>query len=124
VRLPVRAPFASADVMAFIGDRAIPGLESWDGDVYRRSLDLPAGPAVIDLTAHDDHVAARLALSSWSDLGVAVQRIRRLLDLDSDPTAVDAAQSARILPSPGSSEPFPAGGPRPASTRTKPRSAP
>ncbi|HUV19420.1 MAG TPA: AlkA N-terminal domain-containing protein, partial [Ilumatobacteraceae bacterium] len=35
--------------------------------------------------------AARIELSSWSDLGVAVQRIRRLLDLDSDPAAVDAA---------------------------------
>jgi AraC family transcriptional regulator of adaptative response / DNA-3-methyladenine glycosylase II len=30
----------------------------------------------------------------WSDLGVAVQRVRRLLDLDSDPAAVDAALSA------------------------------
>jgi AraC family transcriptional regulator of adaptative response / DNA-3-methyladenine glycosylase II len=91
VRLPVRAPFASTDVMSFIGERAIPGVESWDGQTYRRSLDLPAGPAVIDLAARDDHVTARLSLSSWSDLGAAVQRIRRLLDLDSDPAAVDAA---------------------------------
>ena len=91
IRLPVRAPFASTDVMSFIGDRAIPGIESWDGCTYRRSLDLPAGPAVVELVAHDDHVAARVGLSSWSDLGVAVQRMRRLLDLDSDPAAVDAA---------------------------------
>jgi AraC family transcriptional regulator, regulatory protein of adaptative response / DNA-3-methyladenine glycosylase II len=90
VRLPVRAPFASTPLMSFIGDRVIPGIESWDGATYRRSLDLPAGPAVVELVAHDDHVAARLGLSSWSDLGVAVQRIRRLLDLDSDPAAVDA----------------------------------
>jgi AraC family transcriptional regulator, regulatory protein of adaptative response / DNA-3-methyladenine glycosylase II len=90
IRLPVRAPFASTQVMSFIGDRAIPGIESWDGGTYRRSLDLPAGPAVVELVAHDDHVAARLGLSSWRDLGVAVQRIRRLLDLDSDPAAVDA----------------------------------
>jgi AraC family transcriptional regulator, regulatory protein of adaptative response / DNA-3-methyladenine glycosylase II len=89
LRLPVRAPFASTQVMSFIGDRAIPGIESWDGRTYRRSLDLPAGPAVVELVAHDDHVAARLGLSSWRDLGVAVQRIRRLLDLDSDPAAVD-----------------------------------
>jgi AraC family transcriptional regulator of adaptative response / DNA-3-methyladenine glycosylase II len=77
--------------MSFIGERIIPGVEAWDGETYRRSLDLPGGVGVIGLVAHDDHVAARIELSSWSDLGVAVQRIRRLLDLDSDPAAVDAA---------------------------------
>jgi AraC family transcriptional regulator of adaptative response / DNA-3-methyladenine glycosylase II len=91
VRLPVRTPFASREVMSFIGERAIPGVESWDGETYRRSLDLPGGVGVVGLVAHDDHVAARVELSSWSDLGVAVQRVRRLLDLDSDPAAVDAA---------------------------------
>lgn len=77
--------------MSFIGERAIPGVETWDGETYRRSIDLPGGVGVIGLVAHDDHVAARIELSSWSDLGVAVQRVRRLLDLDSDPAAVDAA---------------------------------
>ena len=91
IRLAVREPFASHEVMSFIGQRAIPGIESWDGRTYRRSLDLPGGVGVIGLAAHTDHVAARIELSEWSDLGVAVQRIRRLLDLDSDPTAVDAA---------------------------------
>ena len=91
VRLAVRVPFASSEVMSFLGERAIPGVEAWDAETYRRSLDLPGGVGVIGLVAHDDHVAARIELSSWSDLGVAVQRIRRLLDLDSDPAAVDAA---------------------------------
>jgi len=91
VRLAVREPFASHEVMSFVGERAIPGVESWDGGIYRRSLELPGGIAVIELAARHDHVAARLELSSWSDLGVAVQRIRRLLDLDSDPVAIDAA---------------------------------
>ncbi len=90
VRLPVRAPFAPDAVMAFLAGRAVPGVESYDGHTYRRSLDLPGGAAVAAVVAHDDHVAARLDLSAWSDLGVAVQRIRRLLDLDSDPVAVDA----------------------------------
>ncbi len=94
VRLPVRTPFASNEVMSFIGERAIPGIESWDGETYQRSLDLPGGMGVVALVAHDDHVAARIELSSWGDLGVAVQRVRRLLDLDSDPSAVDAALEA------------------------------
>ena len=91
LRLPVRRPFAADAVMAFIGERAIPGTESWDGATYRRSLHLPGGPGVVTLVAHDDHVAARLALTSWGDLAAAVQRIRRLLDLDADPSAVDEA---------------------------------
>jgi AraC family transcriptional regulator of adaptative response / DNA-3-methyladenine glycosylase II len=91
VRLPVRQPFDAVGVMAFIGERAIPGVESWDGTTYRRVLDLPAGAGIVALVAHGDHVAARFDLDTWSDLAVAVQRIRRLLDLDSDPVAVDAA---------------------------------
>lgn len=91
VRLAVRAPFASREVMSFIGERAIPSVETWDGETYRRSLDLPGGVGIVGLVAYADHVAARIELTSWSDLGIAVQRIRRLLDLDSDPAAVDAA---------------------------------
>jgi AraC family transcriptional regulator of adaptative response / DNA-3-methyladenine glycosylase II len=91
VRLPLRQPFDASGVMAFIGERAIPGVESWDGTTYRRVLDLPDGGGIVTLRAHPDHVAARFDLDTWSDLAAAVQRIRRLLDLDSDPVAVDAA---------------------------------
>ncbi len=91
VRLALRQPFDAAGVMAFIGERAIPGVESWDGTTYRRVLDLPDGGGIVTLAAHPDHVAARFDLDTWSDLAAAVQRIRRLLDLDSDPVAVDAA---------------------------------
>ena len=93
VRLPVRQPFAADDVMSFIGERAIPGTEAWDGSVYERSLGLPGGPGLVTLVARPDHVSARLELSAWSDLAAAVQRVRRLLDLDSDPAAVGAALS-------------------------------
>lgn len=91
VRLPTRAPFARRELVGFIGERAIPGIESWDGDEYTRTLSLPSGVGVVGVVAHDDHVAARLRLSSWSDVGAAVQRVRRLLDLDNDPVAVDEA---------------------------------
>jgi AraC family transcriptional regulator, regulatory protein of adaptative response / DNA-3-methyladenine glycosylase II len=94
VRLPVRPPFAASDVMAFVGQRAIPGCEDWDGEVYRRSLDLAGGVGAVTVVAHTDHVSARFDLSAWSDLAAAVQRVRRLLDLDSDPVAVGAALSA------------------------------
>ncbi len=94
VRLPVRQPFARHELLAFIGARAIAGIESWDGEEYTRTLSLPSGVGVVRLIAYDDHVGARLEVSSWSDLSVAVQRVRRLLDLDNDPVAVDEALGA------------------------------
>ncbi len=115
--LPTRAPFAGSDAVEFIGARAIAGVESWDGDRYRRTISLPAGHGVVTLRAAGDHVAAELRLAVWSDLGTAVQRVRRLLDLDADPEAVDAALSAEPVMaglvaarpgrrSPGSVDPF------------------
>ncbi len=89
LRLPVRQPFAGAELLGFLGVRAIPGIESWDGETYRRTLSLPDGHGVASIRAAQDHVAASLRLDSWNDLAVAVQRLRRLLDLDADPTAVD-----------------------------------
>ena len=89
LRLPTRHPFAAAEVLEFVGRRAIPGVETWDGACYCRTLRLPAGEGVVSLTAHGDHVRARISLSMWSDLPAAVQRVRRLLDLDADPVAVD-----------------------------------
>ncbi|MFT6290132.1 MAG: AraC family transcriptional regulator of adaptative response / DNA-3-methyladenine glycosylase II [Ilumatobacter sp.] len=94
LRLPTRQPFAGDQLMAFLGAHAIPGLESWDGETFHYVLTLPNGHGVASLRAHDDHVEAVVRLSEWADLATAVQRLRRLLDLDADPTAVDDALSA------------------------------
>ena len=59
-----------------------------DDGVYRRSLRLPHGAGVAELEPADGHVRATLALDDMRDLGPAVQRCRRLLDLDSDPEAI------------------------------------
>lgn len=92
LRLATRAPFAGDEVLAFLAVRAIPGVEAVDPDgTYHRVLRLPCGPAIASLHAAPDHVAARLLLSDLADLGPAVARCRRLLDLDADPIAVDEA---------------------------------
>lgn len=90
LRLPVRQPFEPHTLFAFLRARAVPGVESWDGHTYRRSLRLPAGPGVVALAPGDGAVACTLWLTSVTDLQAAVQRCRRLLDLDADPVAVDA----------------------------------
>lgn len=92
VRLPVRAPFAGAELLDYFAFRAVPGIEEVDHDsgVYRRSLDLSFAPAVAELSFGTDHVSCALRLGDLRDLTVAVNRCRRLLDLDADPEAVDA----------------------------------
>lgn len=88
LRLPYRAPLDAADLIAFLGLRAVAGVEQVFDGAYRRSLGLPHGGGVVELRPADGHVAARFWLDDLRDLGPAVQRCRALLDLDSDPQAV------------------------------------
>lgn len=89
LRLPVREPFAAGELFAFLGHRAVPNVETWDGATFVRTLRLAGGPAVVSLRPVDAGVSCTLWLTSLADLPAAVQRCRRLLDLDADPVAVD-----------------------------------
>jgi AraC family transcriptional regulator, regulatory protein of adaptative response / DNA-3-methyladenine glycosylase II len=64
---------------------------------YRRSLRLAHGAAVVTLTPGPDAVSCSLVLDSVADVQVAVQRCRRMLDLDSDPRAIDEQLGADPL---------------------------
>ncbi len=90
LRLPYRAPFDAASLWAFLGARAVAGIEDTDGTTYRRSLRLAHGTGVVTLVPGDGHVLCTLRLDDLRDLSSAVQRCRRLLDLDADPEAIDA----------------------------------
>jgi AraC family transcriptional regulator of adaptative response / DNA-3-methyladenine glycosylase II len=87
-RLPFRAPLDAKALLAWLAARAVPGVEEVEGDAYRRSLRLPRGPGVVELAFAADHVDCRLWLADRRDLTPAVQRSRRLLDLDADPGAI------------------------------------
>ena len=89
LRLPRRSPFDAPSALAFLGARAVPGVEERVDGAYRRSLRLPHGSGVVELGEADDHVRCLLRLDDLRDLSAAVQRCRRLLDLDADPVAVD-----------------------------------
>jgi AraC family transcriptional regulator of adaptative response / DNA-3-methyladenine glycosylase II len=91
LRLARREPFAWDALLAFLAARAVPGVEEAVGGSFRRSLRLPHGPAVVELSDDGDAVRATLALADPRDLGPAVARCRRLLDLDADPVAVAEA---------------------------------
>lgn len=101
LRLAYRPPLHAPALLGFLGARAVPGVEARDGDTYHRGLRLPHGPATVALTPVDGHIRARLRLSDVRDLAPAVARCRRLLDLDADPVAVDAALAADRALAPG-----------------------
>jgi AraC family transcriptional regulator, regulatory protein of adaptative response / DNA-3-methyladenine glycosylase II len=88
LRLPFRAPLDADGVLRFLGTRAVTGVEHFDGEAYRRTLRLPHGAGTVALSDGGDHVLCVLELEDLRDLGTAVQRCRRLLDLDADPAAV------------------------------------
>jgi len=105
VRLAYRPPLDLPGLLAYLGQRAIPGVESFDGDVYARTLALPHGPAVVSIRADGSSspsggslrynrpgtLKCDLCLDDVRDFSTAVSRVRRLLDLDADPLAVHSA---------------------------------
>jgi len=93
LRLAYREPMELARTLNFLGRRAISGVEEYDGTTYRRTLRLPHGAGLVALAPGPGYVRATLRLLDHRDLAAAVARIRRLLDLDADPQAVDEVLS-------------------------------
>ncbi|HWC84451.1 MAG TPA: AlkA N-terminal domain-containing protein [Pseudonocardiaceae bacterium] len=90
LRLPYRAPMDLGATLDFLGERAIPGVEVSEPDRFTRVIRAPHGPALVTLSAAEGAVACTLGLTDQRDLVMVVSRVRRLLDLDADPCAVDA----------------------------------
>lgn len=100
VTLPAREPYDSRQVFDFLAARTIVGVEVVTADRYVRTVRLPYGPALVDVrpTAGRAGVTAALRLTDLRDLAPAVNRIRRLFDLDADPVAVaDALGTDPVL---------------------------
>ncbi|WP_143168537.1 AlkA N-terminal domain-containing protein [Amycolatopsis australiensis] len=88
LRLPFRPPFDAAGLLRYFAAHAVAGVEDLTSESYARTLRLPHGTGVVRLTPQPDHVRCELSLADLRDLGSAVSRVRRLLDLDADPSAV------------------------------------
>jgi AraC family transcriptional regulator, regulatory protein of adaptative response / DNA-3-methyladenine glycosylase II len=89
LRLPFRQPLNPENLFGHLAATGVPGVEEVRGSTYRRTLRLPGGPGIVELTPAADHVAAKLTLSDVRDLTTATARCRWLLDLDADPVAID-----------------------------------
>ncbi|MEV7980929.1 AlkA N-terminal domain-containing protein [Streptomyces sp. NPDC086519] len=135
LRLAHRGPYQAGPVFDLLERESVPGVEEVTGvagaRTYRRTLRLPYGHAVVAVEERTGATRAtgtglgarpggwldaRLHLTDPRDLTTAVQRLRRLFDLDADPYAVDErlAEDARLAPlvaarpglrSPGAADP-------------------
>lgn len=108
--LPLRQPFDAPGLFSFLAGRAVEGVEVADlfddGRLrYARTLSLPNGPGAVDILAErgncgDWEIRLVLEVTDLADVSTAVARIRRLLDLDADPLAVDDSLSRDPLLAP------------------------
>ena len=88
--LPFHGPLQARALLDWLSARAVPRVEEVVGATYRRSLRLNHGAAVVEIGFEDGAVRCRLSLDDARDADAAVERVRRLLDLDADPAAVAA----------------------------------
>jgi len=90
LRLPFRPPIDLRRMFGFLAARAVRGVEVATSSSYTRTLRLPHGPGVARLQVADggNWVDCTLAVADLRDVTAAVQRCRRLLDLDADPVAI------------------------------------
>lgn len=119
LRLPYRPPLAWQPLLAFLAARAIPGVESVRDGEYRRTF-RAAGRAGWLAARPEPSVpvlCVRLHAAAPAPLGPTVEALRRLFDLDADPSTIDAhlATDPLLAPSvedapglrlPGAFDPF------------------
>lgn len=100
LNLPVRQPF-DPGIFSFLAVRTIPGIEAGTDTAYARTLRLPHGDAAFRVELDPGTSPAggsKLTLTVHAvdlrDLAALLSRVRRLLDLDADPLAVDGVLAA------------------------------
>jgi len=116
-RLTFQPPLAWDDLLAFLGPRAIPGVESVADGVYRRTIEVDGLTGALEVRHDGDHLVASFHLPKWDGLIHHVARVRHLFDLDHDPSrvAADIGSDAALAPwphglrVPGCWDPFEAG---------------
>jgi AraC family transcriptional regulator, regulatory protein of adaptative response / DNA-3-methyladenine glycosylase II len=93
VRLPFQLPFCPDNLFGHLAATAVPGCEEVRDGVYRRTLRLPHGPAVVALSPEPSYVSCQVDVSDRRDHDAAVAACRWLLDLDAEAIEIDKVLS-------------------------------
>jgi AraC family transcriptional regulator, regulatory protein of adaptative response / DNA-3-methyladenine glycosylase II len=91
LRLPYRPPYDWAGVLAFLARRAIPGVESVENEVYRRTISLDGMQGIVEIRATAEaFLLATITVDRLPALAAVAARLRHLFDLDADPDTIAA----------------------------------
>jgi len=96
LRLAYRPPYDWASMLGFLRARAIAGVETADGDAWRRTFAVVGAVGWLQVrpAADGEALSATIEASNLSAIPEIVARLRRLFDLASDPVAIGAHLAA------------------------------
>jgi AraC family transcriptional regulator, regulatory protein of adaptative response / DNA-3-methyladenine glycosylase II len=107
LKLPFIPPYDWDAIVAFLGKRSIPGVESVSDNSYRRTIALDGLQGWIEVQPAPNHVLATIHFPQVTQLATIVDRLRQLFDLNADVTTIglllgqDARLADAIAQSPG-----------------------
>jgi AraC family transcriptional regulator of adaptative response / DNA-3-methyladenine glycosylase II len=85
MRLPCQPPYDWDAVVAFLAERAVPGVESVADRVYRRTISLDGSAGVLEVhPGCPDRLVLRAHLPYWEGLIHVVARAGRMVGVDAD----------------------------------------
>jgi AraC family transcriptional regulator of adaptative response / DNA-3-methyladenine glycosylase II len=95
LRLAYRPPYDWTGILRFLATRAIPGVESVRGSIYRRTISVEGAQGIVEIRAADEaSLLTTITMDRLPMLGAIATRLRNLFDLDADPGPI-AAHLAR-----------------------------
>ena len=94
LRLPYTPPYDWDAMCAFLAKHAIPGVESVEDGVYRRTISLDGYPGLLEIgPGGDDCLLLRAHLPYWVGVFHIVDRAARLVGLETEPVLARALLS-------------------------------
>jgi len=90
LKLGYRAPYDWESMLAFLGQRAIEGVELVDNNRYLRTIEIDGAFGSVEVTPGKNHLLATIRFPKVKALLTIVARLRRLFDLDADVASIGA----------------------------------
>jgi AraC family transcriptional regulator, regulatory protein of adaptative response / DNA-3-methyladenine glycosylase II len=89
-RLAYRPPYDWDSVLAFLGARATPGVESVDGIRYRRTVQVDGKNGLLDVSNQEpaSSLGVEVRFADPRALLLIAERVRRMFDLGADPAVI------------------------------------